>query len=318
MRLIFCFFSILIYSIGFSQTPAKVQIIPKNNEKKIDVMIDGKLFTSYLYSDSLLNKPILFPLNTAQGHSIVKDFIPKTLTEENAVPSGVWLGFGNANGINFWRNADESNAKKFGKVRHTKILKTKGGNDVGGIEVGMEWVKEDGSELLYQNNKYIFRAEGNMRLIDVIITLTPITEPITFTDSDEGFFAINLSKEIGLPITGSDKIKNSSGAVGIDVIGKKAKWIKLSGKTNNIPVTVSVFDHPLNIAYPTFWNIRNDGLLSANPLGLKIFTQGKETANFEIPELNSAIFRYRIIIQSQTNLTDKQINAEYEKFIKLK
>ena len=90
MRFIFCFFSILIYTVSFSQAPSKVQIIPKNNEKKIDVMIDGKLFTSYLYSDSLLNKPILFPLNTAQGHSIVKDFIPKTITGENAIPSGVW------------------------------------------------------------------------------------------------------------------------------------------------------------------------------------------------------------------------------------
>ena len=302
-------------SFAFSQAVSKMEVIPNNKDKKIDIIVDGKLFTSYIYSDSLLNKPIIFPLNTVQGQSIVKDFIPKTVGE-NALPSGAWLGYGSVNGINFWRNADENNQKKFGRIRHTKILKTKSNDQMAGIEVGMDWVKEDGSELLYQNNKYIFNSHGNSRTIDIIIALTPIIEPVTFADTEEGFFAINLLNELSLPKTGSDKIKNSAGNEGIDVIGKKAKWVRFNGKIKNIPVSVSIFDHPLNIASPTYWNISSEGLVTANPLGLRIFTQGKQTANFEIPELNSAIFRYRIFIQSQTPITDQQINAEYEKFAK--
>ena len=293
--------------LAFSQSPSRVEVVNKLADKKVDVLVNGKLFTSYVYSDSLADKPVLYPVNTAQGDCIVKN-----LSKDAQVAGGLWLGYGNANGTNFWVNKNE--IKNSGKIKHTKILKTKNGNDAGGLEVGMVWSKANGEEVLYQNNKYIFRAAGNTRTIDVVVTLTSILEPVIFTDSEEGFFALNLIKEISLPANGYNQVKNSERLEDVDIKGKKAKWLLFPGKIKNSPVSVAILDHPLNIGSPTFWDINYDGLVSANPLGLKIYSQGKQAANFEIPELNSAIFRYRVIIQSVAPLSEKQVVAEYEKF----
>src|SRR5687768_1242424 len=42
-----------------------VSLIENDSLTRLDVFIDGKYFTSYLYADSILRKPVLFPLTTA-------------------------------------------------------------------------------------------------------------------------------------------------------------------------------------------------------------------------------------------------------------
>ena len=39
-----------------------VSLVENDSLTKLDVFIDGKYFTSYLYADSILRKPVLFPL----------------------------------------------------------------------------------------------------------------------------------------------------------------------------------------------------------------------------------------------------------------
>ena len=72
----------------------------------------------------------------------------------------------------------------------------------------------------------------------------------------------------------------------------------LYGKKGIDTISIAMIDHPENPGYPTYWHARNYGLFAANPLGQRIFSEGKENLNFRISKGHTAIFRYRIVIHS--------------------
>ena len=43
-----------------------------------------------------------------------------------------------------------------------------------------------------------------------------------------------------------------------------------------------MLDHPSNPGFPTYWHARGYGLFAANPMGEKIFTDGKKELNVAI------------------------------------
>ena len=57
-----------------------------------------------------------------------------------------------------------------------------------------------------------------------------------------------------------------------------------------------MIDHPKNPGFPTYWHARGYGLFAANPLGQKVFSEGRETMNFTLEPGASATFRYRILV----------------------
>ena len=70
------------------------------------------------------------------------------------------------------------------------------------------------------------------------------------------------------------------------------------GKKGGDTISIVMVDHPQNPGYPTYWHARNYGLFAANPLGQKVFSDGKLTLNYKLIKGQSATFRYRIIIAS--------------------
>ena len=89
---------------------------------------------------------------------------------------------------------------------------------------------------------------------------------------------------------------SSEGLKGDAVWGTRARWMLLSGTVDTEPVTVVMLDHPDNPGFPTYWHARGYGLFSANPLGQKDFTQGKQELNLAVEPGKSITFRYRVLI----------------------
>jgi hypothetical protein len=88
----------------------------------------------------------------------------------------------------------------------------------------------------------------------------------------------------------------------------------LSGRVGDEPVTITILDHPANPGFPTYWHARGYGLFAANPLGKKIFTDGKEEMNFSLGPNESVTFRYRILISSEI-VSAESTEAAYQKFV---
>jgi hypothetical protein len=125
----------------------------------------------------------------------------------------------------------------------------------------------------------------------------------------------------------------SEGKKGDAAWGTRGRWCNLSGMVPSgeaasngatsgstgsapptEPVTITILDHPSNPGFPTYWHARGYGLFAANPLGQKIFSNGKEELNFSLAPHASVTFRYRIII-SNAILTPDASEAAYNSFL---
>jgi hypothetical protein len=119
----------------------KIAFIKKEAEKKVDVIIDGKLFTSYCWYDNVY-RPMLYPVCTSAGTMITRGFPIKPREGEQVdLPHqvGLWLNYGNVNGCDFWDNGESgSRDPKGGEVIHHKIKKLTGGSGEGILVKGKE------------------------------------------------------------------------------------------------------------------------------------------------------------------------------------
>jgi hypothetical protein len=50
------------------------------------------------------------------------------------------------------------------------------------------------------------------------------------------------------------------------------------------------------VSYPSYWHARGYGLFAVNPLGVKVFSNGKSELNYTLKKGEKLTFRYRTII----------------------
>ncbi len=107
---------------------------------------------------------------------------------------------------------------------------------------------------------------------------------------------------------------SSEGIEGDAVWGTRAKWVALNGQMEGEPVSVVIFDHPKNPGHPTYWHARGYGLFSANNLGQKELSGGKDELNYKLGAGESVDFAYKVLLHSGTELGKNQIDQMYQEF----
>ena len=321
-----------------------VKLVRNDAERKVDVLVGGQFFTSYIYPDEkILKKPVLFPIKTSKGTTITRGYpLAPRPNERTDHPHhvGLWLNYEYVNGMDYWNNSTaipaEKRLEKYGTIRHTGISKVKNGK-VGQLDVTADWVEKDGTGniILKEKTSYRFSGKGDIRFIDRITTLTAAVDVVNLDDVKDGMFALRVTRELELP---SDKpdvftdangietkvpVVNNEGKVGNyhsseningeAVWSTRGKWMNLSGKVGSENIAIAMIDHPKNINYPTYWHARGYGLFALNPLGEKVFTNGKKSLNLKLKKGESVTFRYGVVVKSGV-LTDAELNVMAENF----
>ena len=317
-----------------------VEIVKKESEKRVDVFVDGELFTSYIWPDNL-KKPVLYPVKTAGGAFITRKFPLEARAGESVDHPhqvGFWFNYGDVNGVDFWNNSiyrTPAERAKMGTIVHRKIKGIKNGKTSGELSVEMDWLMPDGRIVLHENTKFIFYADKNLRSIDRITTLTAAAEKVVLGDSKEGLLGLRVRRELEQPAKEpllltdasgkpSDKkvLENSGvsgeylsseGKTGDAVWGTRAKWTLLAGQVENEPVTIVIFDNPKNLGFPTHWMARGYGLFAANSLGQKAYSDSEKESKITLEPKKSIKFAYRVLILSQ-KATPEQIEEYYSNF----
>ena len=327
------------YTQNKPNNASKITFVKNEKEQRVDVMVNGNIFTAYWWPDSVY-KPILYPILTAAGTTITRGFPIKPRKGErrdHLHQVGNWLNYGNVNGYDFWGNGSEGKRNvNGGQIKHLSIVRLSEGIGEGSMVTTASWIDPAGKELLAEKTAFHFFAKGSVRMIDRIVTLTATGGAVLFKDTKEGSFGIRVARQLELPsnedVTLSDaqgnpttvkamsnegvsgNYRSSEGVTGEAVWGTRAKWMDLFGNIGNEKISLVICDHPKNMSYPTYWHARGYGLFAANPFGFKDFTKGKEELNYSIPSGKSLTIRYRIIICSGVHLTDAEINGYADDF----
>lgn len=312
-----------------------VRITFHSNEadKRIDVLYDGNLFTSYIWPENVY-KPILYPVCTYSGTEITRGFPlkPKEGERNDHIHQvGIWLNYGKVNGLDFWGNGYRGfKEPEGGEIKHLATEEMKQGINEASFRTRESWINPKGRSLIDEVTEYHFIAKERLRIIDRITTLTATDTAVTFNDTKEGMFGIRVARQLELPLNenvvliGADgkpsaqkvnaatgatgNYRSSEGIMGEAVWGTRARWMSLSGTIGDEKISLVICDHPKNKGYPTYWHARGYGLFAANPLGWSDFTKAKHILNFTLKPGESVTFRYRVIVSSGSHLKDSEIN----------
>jgi len=320
---------------------SKIILVKNETERKVDVLVGGKLFTSYRWPENVF-KPVLYPVNTAAGTEITRGYPLNPREGERSDHThqvGIWLNYGKVNGLDFWGNGHRGvKEPNGGEIKHVSFEKIAGGNGEAVLTAKADWLDPSGIKLLDETTEYHFIAKGQVRIIDRITTLKAGTTTVRFEDTKEGMFGIRVARQLELPsdemvtllkadgTPSAQKVKanegvtgnyrSSEGVTGDAVWATRAKWMDLYGNIGDEKISLVVCDHPKNQSYPTYWHARGYGLFAANPLGWVDFTKGKEKLDFTLQPGQSTTFRYRVIISSGAHLSDTEINTLAGEFSK--
>lgn len=334
-------FLVLIFALSVFVKAQTFKIFPNEAKQRIDVLIDGKLFTSYRYEERI-RRPVLLPVMSVGGNFVTRGFPieprdGETINHPHQV--GVSFVYGDVNGVDFWNNSPFRTAeelKRMGTIVHRKVLEKKDGERKAELVTQSNWISPKGETLLSETTKFTFRIEGKTRIIDRETTLTASGQDVTFGDNKEGLFLIHLNRQLQqnnqFPVKVTDEkgnlseartgenltgeYLNSEGLIREKIFGTLGRWASVSGKINDENLTVAIFDNRANYNFEqASMMVRPYGLLALNPFGRKAYEPNAEARKFVLGKGKSIKFKHRLVIYSEKVAAEK-IEIDFKKFNK--
>ena len=234
-----------------------MQVIPLPYDQ-VSFQRDGVELTRYYFGPGL-HRPFLFPINGPSRRSLTRMGHPHD-PETHSHHNSVWISHNDVNGISFWSDNEK------GKIRHKRILEFEDSDEQASMVVENEWVNNDGKVLLLEIRRIAILPLANAEwLLTIDMEFKASNGTATLGKTPFGMIGVRMAKTIGVN-DGGGKIRNSKGAVNEkEVLWKKARWVDYSGATTNDKIEgITLFDHPDNPNYPSYFHVRNDGWMGAS------------------------------------------------------
>jgi hypothetical protein len=314
-----------------------VQVIADEAQRRVDITIDGKPFTSYIWPTTL-KKPVLYPILDSDGVTLTRGFPPlpgERVDHPHHV--GLWFNYARVNDFDFWNNSDAikpANHAKMGTIVFDKLLSTKSGPKQGELSALSTWIDGKDHPILEETTRVVFSGSKGARVIDRITTLKSL-DHVVFEDEKDGMLGMRVASWLESPTAGggvytdSHGVETKTASASPDATGEyltsegvkgdaawstRGRWCSLTGHNKEgHTITIAIFDLPKNPGYPTTWHARGYGLFAANPLGLSVFNTKEKPMNFTLEKGQSATFLYRIVFYTHAATTE-ELNHEADAF----
>lgn len=247
-------------------------------DHQIAVSIGSSLFTTYHFGPDLA-RPYCYPLNDPTGSCVTRGAAGEKPgeTTDHVHHRSLWTAYGEVNDTDNW-----SEEAGHGRTVHTGFDLIESGPVVGRLRARSDWKSSSGSaSLLHETREFRFynTDDDQMRLFDYLLDLEAV-EDVHFGDTKEGgFLSVRVATSIDAALGG--KIENSYGGIGEgECWGRRANWCDYSGLLDGHWAGIAVMEHPDTFRSPTYWHVRDYGLMGTNPFGGATFTSN--------PALNGA------------------------------
>jgi type 1 glutamine amidotransferase len=303
----------------------RVELHPTSNA--IDVMIDGRLFTSYIYQPDpakplaaegvLFTKPVFFPLRTPSGITVTRSWPFEKIegeSQDHPHHMGLYFTYDQPNGNNFWNNSTQP----LPAIKHIRAEITTDTQGNAALATVMHWIGKDNNALLDEKRLTSFIPGRDQHIIDMDIELKALADTVEFGQTKEGMFAIRLAQWL-TENGGTGAYLSSNGDEREQgVWGKRAKWVRIQGEHNGTTVGIAILNHPTSTNYPTYWHARGYGCFSANPLGQYAFEKSRNIENpqhfnLTLRKGETARFRFRVMIYEGPK-TKQQLDNEFREY----
>jgi hypothetical protein len=212
-------------------------------------------------------RPFFFPLVGPSGSPLTRMGHPGAPDHDHH--RSVWFAHHKVLGIDFW--ADRGTPR----IRQKMWLQYQDGDDEAVMAVLLGWSDgHDPKDLLEQEVVAAMRpgADGET-LLELQSTFRPTAESLEFGQTNFGFLAVRVAKNISAYFGGGQLTNSEGGKSEPAIFGKAARWMDYSGPVpGDATEGITYFDHPTNPGYPVRWHVREDGWMGAAPCMEKALT----------------------------------------------
>ena len=290
-----------IISLAFGLMPcnaAKINAVKVGS--KINVTIDGKFFTAYIFSSDE-KYPFFYPVNgPISGGSV-------TSMRNGEYPhhSSLFFGCDKVNDGNYWQEGLER-----GRIISVNAEILKEGGDTVIISDECIWSRPGAVSPVKDSRKITITAPSKtMYQIDVDITMEMLLE-VHIKKTNHSLFSARMAADLSVKNGGT--MINAEGALAEKgTFGKPSPWIDFYGKRGESIEGLAIFQHPSNPWYPSPWFTRDYGFMSPTPMYWP--ENGEETFMKKGQTLQ---LRYRVLVHGGS-ATDAKIGELFEQYKKL-
>ena len=280
-----------------SPPPAGAELSPQPNGD-VEITLSGGRFGRY-HADPKWARPFLHPVMGPFGHSVTRGFPQEPRpgeAQDHHHHKSLYVAHGSVNGVDNW-----SEEKNHGRQVQRQVLQCVSGPVFGVLETLNDWVSNEGKKVCEDRRKWTFWATpGSLRLVDLEVEFRATEGPLTFGDTKEGgIIAVRVATTMDVPRTGV--ITNAEGGTNEgETWGKRSAWCDYSGlDEGGNKVGIAILNHPLGFRYPTYWHVRNYGLMTANPFGLHDFYGDRNRDGSHVIGAGETLwFGYRVYVHA--------------------
>jgi hypothetical protein len=226
------------------------------------------LIGEFVYRDEKIRRPYLTRLQTLSGKQVTRNHPPvegTDATDHDTMHPGIWLGFGDFAGSDFWRNKGTID-----HVRLTNMTTTTDGLLTFSAEARL--LDEERRELGQITNHLQIKTFDDIRLLVWEAAFYSDTQDLVFGDQEE----MGLGARVATPLTEKNGgvVSNSEGLQTAEKTwGQPADWCDYSGQVDGQRIGITLMSSPTNFRR-SWWHNRDYGVFVANPFGRKAMQQG--------------------------------------------
>lgn len=266
----------------------------RSEADRLSILRDGRLIATYVTRHPKIRRPFFQDVFTPGGTRLTRPLPPDPAeddTDHDTMHPGLWLAFGDLNGVDYWRNKAE--------VRHMRFIEQgTAENDRLFFETENHYLDAAGKNVICREiASFVFRPIGRDLVLDWTSTLTTDLPEMRFGHQEEMGLGLRLSRPFTVK-KGDAHINCSSG--GIDekgTWGKQAKWWAASvpgltdpaiGRPTRRGIQILAAFEPGD--RPFWGHTRDYGLIVANPSP----RPGMGVDSISIPSKMPVEFRFRV------------------------
>ncbi len=292
-----------------SSGAAGVRFVNHIDSSKLDVLMDGDLFTSYHYGSEWV-RPFLHPVIGPYGVRVtrnwpIEDSVPDE-KRDHPHHKSIWVAYGDCNGVDNWSEEPNHGWQRTLYKNSNPFWEMESGPVFGRFLTKTAWCTPEERKQFEDTREFTFYAlPGGVRMFDLVLTFH-MTKSITFRDTKEGgLISVRVATSMDVPRGG--KIQNGYGGINEkETWGKSAPWCDYSGIVDGKHVGIALFDHEQNPRYPTGWHVRNYGLMTANCFAWSYYRPEAKIKGHMVFKKNSrTTWRYRVYIHKGDAVTGK-------------
>lgn len=241
----------------------RCEILPLPDHQ-FQFLIDGVEKTRWHFGEQY-PRPFFYPMLAASGESLTRMGHPGAPNHDHH--RSVWFAHHKVFGHNFWGEGTGT------KIKQTRWIAIEESDDSARLAIELEWL--DGHDPRPLMNQVMIAeikpVENKNWSLELQSTFTPTSEELELQQTNFGFLAVRVSKQIagyfgGGMLTNSERAETEK-----NIFGEPAKWMDYSGTQfshrlkREIAEGITYIDHPSNFGQPTRWHVREDGWMGASP-----------------------------------------------------